>query len=58
MVAKKQSMEKQYGEWLKAGSMSKGSNEGFRESRNGRHDLKIGSFRGSGSASHELKKWR
>ena len=48
-------MEKQYGEWLRAGSMSKGSNEGFRESGNGKHDLKIGSFRGSGSGGHESK---
>ena len=48
-------MEKQYGEWLRAGSMLKGSNEGFKESGNGRHDLKIGSFRGSSSGGHESK---
>ena len=55
VVTKKQSMEKKYGEWLRAGSVSKGSNEGFRESRNGKHNLKISSFRGSGSGGHESK---
>ena len=49
-------MEKQYGEWLRAGSMSKGLNEGFRESGNGRHDLKISSFRGSGNGRSKKKK--
>ena len=55
VVTEKQSMEKQYGEWLRVGSMSKGLNEGFRESGSGRHDFKIGGFRNSGSGSYESK---
>ena len=35
--------------------MSKGLNEGFRESGSGRHDFKIGGFRNSGSGSYESK---
>ena len=42
-------MEKQYGEWLRAGSMAKGLNEGFRESGSG------GGFRISGRGSYESK---
>ena len=55
VVTEKQSMEKQYGDWLRAGSMSKGSNEGLRESGKSKHGLKINSFRGSGSGGHESK---
>ena len=46
MVTEKQSVEKQYGDWLKAGSTSK-------ESGKSRHGLKADSFRGSGSGVHE-----
>ena len=53
VVIEKQSMEKQYGDWLRTGSMSKGSNEGLRESGKCRHGLKTDSFRGSGNGGHE-----
>ena len=52
MVAKKQSMEKQYGDWLRAGSTSKGPNEGLRDSGKSRHGLRTDSFKGSGSSGH------
>ena len=55
VVTEKQSMEKKYGDWLRARSMSKGSNEGLRESGKSIHDLKIDSLRGSGSDGHESK---
>ena len=52
VVAEKQSMEKQYGDWLRAGSTSKGPNEGLRDSGKSRHGLRTDSFRGSGSGGH------
>ena len=55
VVTKKQVMEKQYGDWLRAGSMSKGSNEGFRESGKSRHGVKTDSFSGSGNGGRESK---
>ena len=55
VVTEKQSMEKQYGDWLRAGSMSKGSNKGLRESGKSRHGVKTDSFRGSGSGGRESK---
>ena len=52
VVTEKQSMEKQYGDWLKAGSTSKGPNEGLRDSRKSIHGSRTDSFRGSGSGGH------
>ena len=52
MVTEKQSMEKKYGDWLRAGSTSKGPNEGLRDSRKSRHGSRTDSFRGSGSGGH------
>ena len=49
MVMEKQFIERQYGEWLRAGSISKGTNEGSRGSSSSSHE------RGSGSGSHEPK---
>nr|POF03349.1 hypothetical protein CFP56_51352 [Quercus suber] len=40
MVMEKQPTERQYGEWLRAGSTSKGTNEGSRGSGSGSHEPK------------------
>ena len=48
-------MEKQYGDWLRAGSTSKGSNEEVRDSGKSRYGSKTESFRGSDKGGHESK---
>ena len=55
MVMEKQFIERQYGEWLRAGSISKGTNEGSRGSSSSSHETKNDGSRGSGSGSHEPK---
>ena len=55
LLLEKQPIEKQYGEWLRAGSSSKGLNEGSRGFGSGSYETKNGGSRGSGSGSHEPK---
>uniref|UniRef100_A0A7N2LHY1 Uncharacterized protein n=1 Tax=Quercus lobata TaxID=97700 RepID=A0A7N2LHY1_QUELO len=55
LVMEKQPIEKQYGDWLRAGSISKGTNEGSRGSGSSSHETKNDGSRGSGSESHEPK---
>ena len=56
MLLEKQPIEKQYGDWLRAGSSSKGLNEGSRGSGSSSYETKNDGSRGSGSRSHEPTK--